>query len=102
MVHGYGPQCFDTTAVAEQESAAGQWFLIGDPSLGWIPSSPATAQTTPQILICAAVPSSRTRSLCERPPVIQAWPKLFSRDLLLRAARPIKIRRPGLRAATTT
>jgi hypothetical protein len=39
MVHGDGPQCADTTAVAGRESAAGQWFLIGDASLGWNPSS---------------------------------------------------------------
>ena len=33
-----GPQCADTTAVAAQESTAGQGFLIGDASLGWNPS----------------------------------------------------------------
>src|ERR1700737_1546982 len=42
MVHSDGPQCADTTAVAGQESTAGQRFLIGDSSLGWNPSSPAT------------------------------------------------------------
>src|SRR5260221_1955065 len=41
MVHRYGPQCADTTAGAGQESAAGQWFLIGDASVGSNPSSPA-------------------------------------------------------------
>jgi hypothetical protein len=39
MVHSDGPQCADTTAAAEQESAAGQRFLIADASLGWNPSS---------------------------------------------------------------
>jgi hypothetical protein len=39
MVHGDGPQCADTTAVAGHESAAGQWFLIGDASLGWNPTA---------------------------------------------------------------
>jgi hypothetical protein len=40
MVQCDGPQCADTTAVAARESTAGQWFLIGDASLGWNPAGP--------------------------------------------------------------
>jgi hypothetical protein len=46
MVHSDGPQCADTTAVAGQESPAGQRFLIGDASLGWNPSSHTTTPGT--------------------------------------------------------
>src|ERR1700681_1915763 len=49
MVHRHGPQCADTTAVAGQESAAGQWFLIGDASLGWNPSVRSTIQHASRI-----------------------------------------------------
>src|SRR5258708_4569796 len=49
MVHGDGPQCADTTAVAARESTAGQWFLIGDASLGWNPSVHSTIQHAPRI-----------------------------------------------------
>jgi hypothetical protein len=49
MVHSDGPQCADTTAVTAQESTAGQWFLIGDASLGWNPSVRSTIQHASRI-----------------------------------------------------
>jgi hypothetical protein len=49
MVHGDGPKCADTTAVAARESTAGQWFLIGDASLRWNPSVHLTIQHAPRI-----------------------------------------------------
>jgi hypothetical protein len=49
MVHSDGPQYADTTAVAGQESAAGQRFLIGDASLGWNPSVRSTIQHASRI-----------------------------------------------------
>src|ERR1700737_2321502 len=49
MVHSVGPQCADKTAVAGQESAAGQRFLIGDASLGSNPGVHSTIQHAPRI-----------------------------------------------------
>jgi hypothetical protein len=49
MVHSDGPQCADTTAVAGQESAAGQRFLIGDASLRSNPSVRLTIQHASRI-----------------------------------------------------
>src|SRR5260221_3936872 len=49
MFHRYGPQCAGTTAVAGQESAAGQRFLIKDASLGCNPSVRPTIQHASRI-----------------------------------------------------
>src|SRR5713101_5601611 len=49
MVHRDGPKWADTTAAANQETAAGQWFLIGEASLGWNPSVRSSIQHASRI-----------------------------------------------------
>jgi hypothetical protein len=49
MVHYYGPQCADTTAVAAREVTVGQRFLISDASLGWNPSFRSIIQNASRI-----------------------------------------------------
>src|SRR5260370_29188561 len=90
MVHNDGPKAADRPAVAEQESAAGQWFLIGDPSVG---SNPSVRST----ILHASGISNRVLLEAQRHQQTQAAKQATDTNVLNSATDPSRNLTPVLR-----